>query len=56
MDDHDDRSGKRADRTHSAAAASGASQKRDQTLLPMLVGGLLLIVIGMLAVVFWIPD
>lgn len=40
------------DRTHSATSASGASHKRGQTLLPMLVGGLVLIIVGMVAVVF----
>jgi hypothetical protein len=39
-------------KTISAAAASGASHDRGHTLLPMLIGGLVLIVLGMLIVVF----
>lgn len=38
-------------KTYTAASVSGASQKREHTLLPMLIGGLVLIVLGMIAVV-----
>jgi hypothetical protein len=41
---------------HSATSASGASQKRGQTLLPMLVGGLVLIIVGMVAVVIVVSE
>jgi hypothetical protein len=39
-------------RPYSAQAASGASHEKGHTLLPMLIGGLILIVLGMLVVVF----
>jgi hypothetical protein len=38
-------------RTYTATAASGASHEKGHSLLPMLIGGLILIVLGMLAVV-----
>ncbi len=49
----DDRAGKLVGRplTYSAASASGASHERGHTLLPMLVGGLILILLGMIGVV-----
>lgn len=34
-----------------AEAASGASLNRGHTLLPMLIGGLVLVILGMIAVV-----
>jgi len=37
-------------RVHSAESASGASHKKGQTLLPMLITGLILIFVGMFAV------
>jgi hypothetical protein len=39
-------------RSYSAEAASGASHGKGHTLLPMLIGGLVLIVLGMLIVAF----
>ena len=57
MGNHNSRKpSKSAYRTHSATSASGASQKRGQTLLPMLIGGLLLIVFGMLTVVLLVSN
>mgnify|MGYP001067946398 FL=1 len=41
---------------HSATSASEASQKRGQTLLSMLLGGLVLIIVGMVAVVFVVSE
>lgn len=54
MDNREDgKPGNRAGdaKTYTAASVSGASQKREHTLLPMLIGGLVLIVLGMIAVV-----
>lgn len=56
MNNHDD--GKRRVRSddakmYTAASVSGASQNRRQSLLPMLIGGLVLIVVGMIAVVLF---
>lgn len=39
------------ERSYAAASASGASHEKGQTLLPMLIAGLILIFVGMLAVV-----
>jgi hypothetical protein len=52
MNNHSRRKRSKNPDRHSATSASGASQKRGQTLLPMLVGGLVLIIVGMVAVVF----
>ena len=52
MNNHSRRKPSKNPEGHSATSASGASQKRGQTLLPMLVGGLVLIIVGMVAVVF----
>lgn len=41
---------KRPQFTYSADAASGASHEKGQTLLPMLIAGLILILVGMVAV------
>jgi hypothetical protein len=45
---------KRPHLTYSADAASGASHEKGQTLLPMLIAGLILIFVGMVAVVLLI--
>lgn len=47
--------GKRPERptAYTVASASGASHEKGHTLLPMLIGGLILIVLGMLAVVLF---
>lgn len=39
---------------YTANSASGADHKRGRTLLPMLIGGLILIILGMMAAVFFV--
>jgi len=52
MDKREDSSkSKRPQFSYAADAASGASHEKGQTLLPMLIAGLILIFVGMVAVV-----
>ncbi len=56
MDKREGSKAKRPQFTYAADAASGADHKKGQTLLPMLIAGLILIFVGMVAVVLLVSK